>query len=272
MDIKKIYKMLLEEYGRQGWWPVTPFCGPETQTTPVYGIKTRTEKQKLEICIGAILTQNTSWKNADKAIVILNKNNLIDVNNLKKIKKEELAQLIKSSGYYNQKAAKIKNFIDFLIKNHKGNLELLFKLNKGELRKELLSISGIGKETADSIILYAAKKPVFVVDAYTKRIFERLFNLKFKEYDDWQSYFEKNLGANLSWLFSFPPNRCGGKKKADDLGKTEKLKQELYNEYHALLVEFGKRVCRKEPLCKECFFSKNCFYFKQKYLNSNKLN
>lgn len=236
--IESIYKDLFEKYSRQGWWPVTELGNTE----PTYNSRKHlAEKQKLEICIGAILTQNTSWKNVEKAIVNLNKNKLFSPEKLNEIKTEKLAELIKSSGYYNQKAVKIKNFIKHLNANFGGDLNLLFNLKIKDLRKELLKINGIGKETADSIILYAAKKPVFVVDAYTKRIFERLLNLKFREYDDWQNFFEKNL------------KKEGGIQK-----------QEFFAEYHALLVEFGKNICRKKPLCQKCFLNKNCPSFENK--------
>lgn len=213
--IKEIYSKLYKKYGRQHWWPVSS-----------------SQNAELEIILGAILTQNTSWKNVEKAIENLNKNNLIDIKKLNEINSKRLAIFIKSSGYYNQKAKKIKNFITFVVKNYDSNLLNLKKLNIKKLRKELLTINGIGRETADSIILYAFNKPIFVVDAYTKRIFERLFNVKFKDYDELQELFHKNLLKN----------------------------HKLFNEYHALIVEHGKNICRKKPLCEICIFEKKCLF------------
>ena len=240
-SLTKIYKLLLPRFKLQGWWPVTK----ESRLIPEYHQShDLTEKQKLEICFGAILTQNTSWKNVEKAIVELNKNNLIDVKKIIKIPNEKLAQIIKSSGYHNQKAKKLKNFCNFLSRNYDGNLDLLFKNNIKKLRAELLSINGIGPETADSIMLYAAKKPIFVVDAYTKRVFNRI-GFKEKTYDEFQKLFMENL-----------PNS-----------------ERLFNEYHALIVELGKNICKKNPLCRECPINKYCDYyrniFKQKNLKTN---
>ena len=152
-----------------------------------------------------------------------------------KIRNEELAKIIKSSGYHNQKAKKLKNFCGFLSKNYNGKLSLLFKNNITKLRKELLSINGVGPETADSIILYAAKKPIFVIDAYTKRVFSRI-GFREKTYDELQQMFMKNL-----------PNS-----------------ERLFNEYHALIVELGKNICRKKPLCDKCPINIYCSYYKNK--------
>ena len=168
-DIQKIYCTLLKYYGKQGWWPVTPSCGAGIK--PVYGVATRTEKQRFEIIIGSILAQNTNWKNVEKAITNLSKEDLIDIKKLKNIKKEILADLIKPSGYYNQKAERLKLVVEFFDKNFNDFLksnDLLLS------RKKLLEIKGIGPETADSILLYAFEKPIFVIDAYTRRIMHRL--------------------------------------------------------------------------------------------------
>ena len=231
--IYKVYTKLLDHFHPQGWWPVTP----EKSVKPIYHYKKPlSEKQKLEIIFGAILTQNTNWKNVEKAIINLNKNKLIDINKIIKIENKKLAEIIKSSGYHNQKAKKLKNFCEFLLRNYKGNLKKLFKNNTEKLRKELLSVNGIGPETADSIILYAAKKPVFVVDAYTKRIINRI-GYKEKTYEELQRLFMQNLPDN----------------------------EKLFNEYHALLVELGKKICKKEPLCKKCPINKDCNYYKNIY-------
>ena len=228
--INDIYLKLLNSFGPQGWWPVTK----EGELIPkYYQSNDITERQKLEICFGAILTQNTNWKNVEKAIINLNENNLIDIEKIIKIKGEKLAEIIKSSGYHNQKAKKLKNFCEFLLRNYKGKLDLLFKNDIDELRKQLLSINGVGDETADSIILYAAKKPIFVIDAYTKMVLNRI-GYKEKTYEELQKLFMSNL-----------PNS-----------------EKLFNEYHALLVELGKSICKKEPLCYKCPINNYCNYYK----------
>lgn len=230
-NLLKIYNQLYSSFGQQNWWPVTE----KGRIHPEYSSGPKNEKQQLEVIFGAILTQNTSWKNVEKAIVELNKNNLIDINKINQIEQEKLAKIIKSSGYHNQKAKKLKNFCHFLFKNYNGSIKDLFKKEVNELRKELLSVNGIGPETADSIILYAAKKPVFVIDAYTKRIMSRI-GYKEKTYDELQNLFMQNLPSS----------------------------ERLFNECHALLVELGKRICRKNPLCSECPINSHCAYHKKR--------
>lgn len=230
MPIKTIYSKLYSHFGKQNWWPVTL----DNETIPGYhkNIKLN-EKQKLEICFGAILTQNTSWKNVEKAIIQLNKNQLISINKILKINKNKLANIIKSSGYYNQKAKKLKNFSLFLFNNYNGNIDEFFNNEIKVLRNELLSINGIGPETADSIILYAAKKPIFVIDAYTKRIMGRI-GFKEESYDELQKLFMNNLNNY----------------------------EKVFNEYHGLLVELGKNHCKTKPLCDGCPISAMCNYYK----------
>ena len=228
--ISLIYNNLYSHFAPQHWWPVTE----EGKFYPRYSGGPKTEKQQLEVCFGAILTQNTSWKNVEKAIYNLNKNNLINVKKILNINNKKLAEIIKSSGYHNQKAKKLKNFCYFLLKNYNGKLGLLFKNDVEELRKQLLSVNGIGPETGDSIILYAAKKSIFVVDAYTKRIFSRI-GYKEKTYDEFQKLFMSSL-----------PNS-----------------ERLFNEYHALIVELGKSVCKKKPLCYKCPINMHCNYYKK---------
>ena len=147
--IRKFYQALHKKFGPQGWWPA---------------------ETALECILGAVLTQSTSWKNVEKAIDNLKRENLISIERLNLINADELALLIRPSGYYNQKAIKIKNFISFLVDEFSGSLDNMFATEKSQLRKKLLSIKGIGPETADSIMLYAGGIPVFVVDAYTWRV------------------------------------------------------------------------------------------------------
>lgn len=220
----KLFNTLFSTYGNQGWWPTTK---PNT-INPSYHNKTLSEKQKLEICIGAILTQNTNWKNVEKAIIELNKNNLIDLKKLSTIKEIKLQSLIQSSGYFRQKTKKLKIFAKHVLANHKS-LSKFFNQSKSNLRRELLSIWGIGPETADSMILYSAQKPIFVIDAYTKRIMSRINNKEFT-YEQLQNYFHETLPK----------------------------KTKLFNEYHALFVEHAKNHCKVKPECENCPLRKNC--------------
>lgn len=203
--IKKLYDMLYERYGPQGWWP---------------------GDSALECAIGAILTQNTSWKNAAKAIQNLKEENILSFQDLENICSELLAQIIRPSGYYNQKAVKIKRFIKFVRDKYEGSLDRMFGESHLELRENLLKIKGIGPETADTILLYAGHKPAFVVDAYTYRILSR-HNLVPEQtnYGEMQELFNDSLKESVG----------------------------LYNEYHALIVKVGKEHCRKSnPICEGC--------------------
>lgn len=211
--IRLIYGQLYKSFGPQGWWPLTI----EGYKSKHHVGKPKTDKHKFEIIIGAILTQNTSWKNVEKALYNLSKNNLIGIDKIKKIKKKKLAKLIKPAGYYNQKAERL-NFIAGFLSD-----------NSNPTREQLLNVKGIGPETADSILLYAYNKPFFVIDDYTKRIFERL-GFKVGGYNEWQRLFMDKLPKDI----------------------------ELFNEYHALLVELGKNYCKKKPICKGCPIKKIC--------------
>lgn len=202
--IKGLYNALYKRYGSQGWWPA------ETE---------------LECILGAILTQNTAWKNVEIALSNLKKEGLISIEKLTLIPAPSLAEFIRPSGYFNQKAVKIKNFIHFLIQNYNGNLQKMFEEDAKTLREKLLSIKGIGPETADSILLYAGKKPIFVVDAYTYRVLSRHGLLPDETtYQEIQELLTESLPEDT----------------------------QLFNEYHALLVKLGKEHCRKNPVCEGC--------------------
>jgi endonuclease-3 related protein len=203
--LREIFDRLYKAYGKMGWWP------GDTQ---------------IEIIVGAILTQNTAWKNVEKAIVNLKREEILTPKGLREVDLETLSELIKPSGYYNQKARKLKNFIEFLFSCYGGSIENMFKTELYTLREQLLSIKGIGEETADSILLYAGNMPIFVVDAYTRRILSR-HNLipEDASYAQIQSLFMESLPKDAN----------------------------LFNEYHALLVKLGKESCKKrEPICSEC--------------------
>jgi endonuclease-3 related protein len=176
--------------------------------------------------VGAILTQNTSWSNVEKAISNLKKNKLLEPCKLYRLPQRKLALLIRSTGYYNIKAKRLKEFLGFLYKSYKGDIQRMFFVKTQELRRQLLCVNGIGPETADSILLYALDKPMFVVDAYTKRILTRHRLIQEDaSYDAVQDLFMKNLNPD---------------------GK-------LFNEFHALLVKLGKDICLKnKPRCDIC--------------------
>ena len=200
-----IYKKLYAHFGPQHWWPgKTPF----------------------EVMVGAILTQNTNWQNVEKAIKNLRKNKLLNLNKLYQLPAPILAQLIRPAGYYNIKAKRLRNFLVFLVGYYKGNLKKMRSQDTSALRRGLLTVNGIGEETADSILLYALKREVFVVDSYTKRILLRHALIEENaSYAEVQNLFRQNL----------------------------KVSVKLFNEYHALIVKLGKEYCFKtNPLCKNC--------------------
>ena len=201
--ILKIYHILLKYFGKQGWWPA---------------------RTRFEVMVGAILTQNTNWKNVEKAIANLRKAKALSPEKMSRLTRAKLRGYIRPSGFYRQKAERLAGFLDFL-KGYKYNLSRLFSGDPACLRAKLLQLKGIGPETADSIMLYAGNKPFFVVDAYTKRIFARLGLIAdSEEYEEVRNFFQDKL-----------PKKAG-----------------LYNEYHALIVELAKKYCRKEPACKGC--------------------
>ena len=178
--IKKIYEILYKEYGKQGWWPVTL----ENEIHPKYHVSKLSDKHRFEIIVGAILTQNTNWKNVEKAIVELNKAKVLSVDGILSVSVGRLGKLIRSAGYYNQKASRLKIVAKF------------FSSVNGVSRDRLLDVKGIGPETADSILLYAFEKPYFVVDAYTRRIFSRL-GFEFNDYDELQRLFMNGLISDV---------------------------------------------------------------------------
>ena len=202
---KEIYTLLSQHFGPQGWWP---------------------GDSPLEIMVGAILTQNTNWGNVCKAITNLQETGVLSFSALSVLPAEQLAQLIKPSGYFNIKAQRLKNLLQMITEQYQGKLELFLNDDLASAREALLSVKGIGPETADSILLYAANHPIFVVDTYTHRIFSRhLLVPEESDYHSLQEVFHDKLPAQPA----------------------------LYNEYHALIVALGKDYCRKNnPRCAQC--------------------
>jgi len=207
-----IYHRLLEYYGPQHWWP---------------------GEEPFEVMVGAVLTQSAAWTNVEKAIRNLREAGALSPEALHRLPVSELAALIFPSGYYNAKAIKLKALADYLGK-YQDDLERMFAVDTCQLRRELLGVHGIGEETADSILLYAADHPVFVVDAYTRRIFGRAgLAPAGGRYSDYQGLFMENLPADVG----------------------------LFNEYHALLVCLGKNVCRRRPFCQQCCLNGDFCHF-----------
>ena len=205
----KVYHTLYEAFGPQHWWPADSV---------------------LEVVIGAILTQNTSWKNVEKAIGNL-KRFPFTVQALFDLEDDVLAERIRSAGCFHVKCRRIKAFLAFLVDRYEGHLKTMRKVPTAILRNELLSVKGIGPETADCILLYALQKPSFVVDAYTRRIFGRLEMLDIEvPYEDLREAFEDALPEDVA----------------------------LFNEYHALIVTLGKDICRPRPRCGSCPLATTC--------------
>jgi endonuclease III related protein len=199
-----IFNTLLTTFGKRNWWP--------GETT-------------IEIMVGAVLTQNTSWKNVEKAIGNMKREGLLDMGRLQDIDVQRLSEVIRPAGFFNIKSRRLKNFVEVMCSRFGGRIESLSAVATNELRSILLDIKGIGPETADSILLYALERPVFVVDAYTKRFLKnhRLYDGN-DDYHSIQEYFMKNLPSETY----------------------------LFNEFHALIVRLAQVYCRKVPLCSSC--------------------
>ena len=211
--IHQIYQRLFDQLGPQHWWP------GETQ---------------FEIIVGAILTQNTNWKNVEKAIINLKKAKVLSAQALDRLTEKQIAALIRPSGYFNIKAKRLKNFLSLLFSDFGGSLKKMERMETAQLRKALLSVNGIGPETADSILLYAFHKPVFVIDAYTKRILTRHGLVDEKaDYPAMQSSFEKHIRSDAR----------------------------LFNEYHALIVHIGKHFCKPKAQCDSCPLNRKAYYW-----------
>jgi endonuclease-3 related protein len=205
-----IYRRLFGCFGPQHWWPA---------------------EEPFEVIVGAILTQSAAWGNVEKAIANLKAAEALSPAKLRRLQLPRLAGLVRPCGYYNAKALKLKSFAFWLGNHYNDDLGKLFATNTDDLRQQLLSIHGIGRETADSILLYAAGKPIFVIDAYTRRILSRIGLVPGKvSYAGYQAFFMEHL----------PPDA------------------EMFNEYHALLVHLGKDFCRYHPLCSQCCLSDIC--------------
>ena len=211
-ELFDIFQLMTAYYGPLNWWPA---------------------ETAYEVCIGAILTQNTAWTNVEKAISALKGAEVLSQKSLMQIDRSELAGLIRPSGFFNIKSERIKSFVQWLDSRFNGSLDEMFAGDWLELRSELLKVKGVGPETCDAILLYAGHKPSFVVDSYTKRLFHRLGLLDGKEsYEETRTIFMTNLTADVG----------------------------VYNEYHAVIVEHCKRYCRKKPACGDCLLRSVCTF------------
>lgn len=205
----EIYNQLLEHFGKQDWWP---------------------GESRFEVIVGAILTQQTTWNNVEKAIKNLKGEDLLKPKKLFQLKKQKLENLIRPCGFFRVKTKRLRNFLKFFIDYYDADLDKMFETPLDELRRELLSVHGIGFETCDSILLYAGDKPLFVVDAYTYRLCERYPLIEPRDYEEVRRFFERNLPKDVS----------------------------LFKEFHALIVELGKNFCKTKPFCKECPLNGSC--------------
>jgi endonuclease III related protein len=210
--LNETYRRLMTAYGPQHWWPAeTPF----------------------EVMVGAVLTQSAAWTNVEKAIHNLKTARALLPDAIRDMSFSELAEIIKPSGYYNVKARKLKSLVYWLGEKYQDNIPKMAERDTHSMRLELLSVYGIGPETADSILLYALGKPVFVIDSYTRRIVSRIGLMKEEDnYNEYQRLFTANLKPDVN----------------------------IYNEYHALLVNHAKEACNKKPVCDKCCLDDFCRY------------
>jgi endonuclease-3 related protein len=202
--LRQFYETLSDRYGPQHWWPA---------------------KGRFEVLVGAVLTQNTNWGNVERAIANLHAAGLLDAESLYRLTPTRLAELIRPAGYFNVKARRLKALVDLVWCQYQGNLQDMFDQPTQQLREELLAVKGVGRETADSILLYAGQHPTFVVDAYTYRVMYRHGLIDGEaDYEEVKALFEDNIEPDVG----------------------------LYNEYHALLVRLGKDHCRRRARCAGC--------------------
>ncbi len=241
-EIRNYYAALSRAWGAQHWWPA------ETQ---------------FEVIVGAYLTQNTAWTNVERALANLRRANLLSLEGIREVRLPRLQRLIRPSGYFRQKAARLKTFVAFLDDKHQGSLPRLFSQPTEKLREELLTLNGIGPETADSILLYAGNHPVFVVDAYTRRILDRHGIVPEKtDYEEIRQLFQTSLEpivANQEYgptevreLLDAGIRGAAHPPSAMSTAHRTALVQ-VYNEMHGLIVGVGKNYCRKsKPSCDDC--------------------
>jgi len=237
--IRAYYDTLFSAWGRQHWWPA---------------------QSRFEVIVGAYLTQNTAWTNVEKALRNLRRERLLTIQGIRRTPQAELEQWIRPSGYFRQKAQRLKTFVRFLDERYGGSLARMFARPTAELREELLALHGVGPETADSILLYAGNHPAFVVDAYTRRILERHEMVSSAaDYDEIRQLFEQALGEtrppqqNLDGTptATGPKGSCHRPSRMSTDERTARV--QTFNEMHGLIVGVGKNYCLKsQPQCEQC--------------------
>jgi endonuclease-3 related protein len=231
-DVIAYYRVLLSRYGPQNWWPA---------------------QSRFEVIVGAYLTQNTNWTNVEKAMANLRRARALSLNAMRELPLTNLEELVRPSGYFRQKAKKLKTFIAFLDRKYSGSLDRMFAQPTEKLRAELLELNGVGPETADSILLYAGNHPVFVVDAYTRRILERHGIIAAKTgYEEIRSLVEQALSnaeaGSLRVKQGSDPRHPVSRMSRAARGALA----QHYNELHALIVRVGNQLCRATPDCEGC--------------------
>ncbi len=236
-SVRQYFQALIEHWGPQDWWPAY---------------------SRLEVIVGAFLTQNTSWKNVERALRNLRQRGLLNLNGLRHTPLRELERAVRPAGYFRQKAQRLKNFVQFVDRRYEGSLTRMFARATPQLRAELLELNGVGPETADSILLYAGGHPVFVVDAYSRRVFDRHGVLQGQEdYETIRQLFENAIEASpgLDWQVAgfTPRSRLQDRKRHKFRIESASQRARIFDEYHALLVQVAKHHCRKkEPSCQGC--------------------
>ena len=240
--IRAYYHRLFSLWGRQHWWPA---------------------RSRFEVIVGAYLTQNTAWSNVEKALGQLRKARILTIEGIRRTPRNELERLIRSAGYFRQKAQRLKTFVRFLDERYGGSLTRMFARPTWELRDELLALNGVGPETADSILLYAGNHPVFVVDAYTRRILERHGIVsRAASYDEIRELFEQALGGipltgPVKRSLDGAPTRVGPRGSSHPPSVVSEARRspgvQVFNEMHGLIVGVGKNYCLKsQPQCERC--------------------
>ena len=242
-EVRMYYRTLSRAWGAQHWWPA---------------------ETRFEVIVGAYLTQNTAWTNVERALGNLRKasTNLLSLEGIRQVRLTRLERLIRPSGYFRQKARRLKTFVAFLDKNYGGSLDKLFSQPTDKLRGELLNLNGVGPETADSILLYAGNHAVFVVDAYTRRIFERHAILRQKtDYEEIRKFFQQALAPLAREQERMPASLAGqsdrirgAAHRPSPMSRASRTALvQVYNEMHGLIVGVGKHHCGKsQPKCDEC--------------------
>ncbi len=235
--VRRYFQALMEHWGPQDWWPAY---------------------SRLEVIVGAFLTQNTAWTNVERALRNLRERGMLSLKGLREIAVRDLEAAVRPAGYFRQKAQRLKTFVRFLDTRYGGSLSRMFARPTLALRAELLELNGVGPETADSILLYAGGHPVFVVDAYTRRVFDRHGVLSGKEdYEAIRRVFEEAIerSPGLPWQEpGFTPNsRLNQRKRHKFTIRSASQRARVFDEYHALLVQVAKHHCRKkEARCQGC--------------------